>query len=78
MSNREHIYGAHRWADISASDTALFTETPRAIFVTVAGDAALVGSDGVAVTFTLAAGLHPLQPRGVKSSGLTATLKALF
>ena len=79
MADKKTINGSDRWATITPSNTVNFVEVPRAIHCETAGDAVLVGSDDVAVTFALNAGTtYPYQPKRVNATGTTATLEALY
>lgn len=63
-----------RWYSVTPNDNTDLDPIPRALYVGVTGDLALVDVDGTAVTFVAAAvGYHPLRPRRVKSTGTTAT-----
>lgn len=64
---------AESWASVTPDDDNDLAEVPKALFVGTAGDLALVGSDGVEVTFKVAVGYHPLRPRRVKDTNTTAT-----
>ena len=70
----ERTFSATRWAAITPSDTATIEPFPVSIRANVGGDIACVGSDGVAFTFTVTAGVtEPLQPIKVLATGTTAT-----
>lgn len=78
MSDRANP--ATRWASVTPSNSVDFSPPPRALFVTGAGDLALVGSDDVVEVFPADANsYHPLGPKRVNSTGTTATgIKALY
>lgn len=79
MADKKTINGADRWATLTASNTVNLVEPPRAIYVNVTGDVALVGADDVAITFLgLAVGLYPFQPKRINSTGTTATVLGLY
>lgn len=65
---------ARRWAAVTPSDTVDFAVLPKAIRCNGAGNLSLVGSDGVAVAFAVAAGeILPVQPARINATGTTAT-----
>lgn len=66
---------ARRWVSVTPSDTVNLATGCRGLFVTVAGNVALVGNDDVAITFTgiAAATVLPLGPKRVNSTNTTAT-----
>ncbi|WP_217430234.1 spike base protein, RCAP_Rcc01079 family [Sphingomonas bacterium] len=60
------------------SDTVPLAVAPKALLVTVAGNLALKGASGVAITIPVTAGqLLPVQPVYVLAAGTTATVVAL-
>lgn len=65
---------ASHWYTITPSDSENLTIRPRALFLPVGGDVALRDIDGNDITFTLAAGYHPLRPNRVLATGTTADL----
>jgi hypothetical protein len=70
---------AEKWADVTPTDGVPLASVPKALWVNVAGNLAIAGSDGVAVIFAVAAGLQPLRPTIVLATGTTATgIKALY
>lgn len=72
---------ARQWLSVTPSDTVNLPTGCRGLFITVAGDVVLVGSDDVAVTFAgiAAATVLPLGPKRVNSTSTTATgIKALY
>ena len=65
---------ADSWAVVTPNDAVELFPIPKAIRVNGAGDLALRGRDGVAVTFAVAAGeTLPLRPKVVLATGTTAT-----
>lgn len=63
-----------KWYAVTPNDNTDLNPIPRALYVGVAGDLALVGIDGVSATFVAApVGYHPLRPYKVLSTGTTAT-----
>lgn len=71
---------ARRWGAITPHDTNQLAELPKAIRCNVAGTVNIVGEDGNAEDFVVAAGeTLPCRPVIVKSTGTTATgIKALY
>lgn len=68
-----------RWAAVVPSDTVDFAELPKALFISVAGNIVLVGSDGVAETFPVTAGQYlNVRPKRVNALNTTATAIALY
>ena len=63
------------WVSVTPHDSTNLPAGCRALFVTAAGDVALVGDDDVAVTFAgiPAATILPLGPKRVNSTNTTAT-----
>ena len=63
---------ADSWAVVTPSDGSNLSKKPKALYFSAAGDVALVGDDGVSVTFTVVAGLTlDVRPSRVKSTGTT-------
>lgn len=60
---------------ITASNTTVFTEIPRAIYVGGAGNLAVVMASGETITFTgvVAGQVYPIRVQQVLSTGTTAT-----
>lgn len=71
---------ATRWTAITPHDSNELPELPKAIRCNGAGTLMLVGEDGVAADFVVAAGeALACRPRIVKATGTTATgIRALY
>lgn len=71
---------AHSWAAITPSDGTALEQIPGAIRANVGGNVNIVGRDGVAFAFTVAAGeTLPCRPTKVMATGTTATgIAALY
>lgn len=62
-----------KWVTATLSDTADLAKVPKALWVDGAGVLRIAGSDGHPENFTVAAGLVPLSPTRIFSTGTTAT-----
>lgn len=67
------------WATVVPSDTVDFPIKPKSLICTVAGNVALVGSNGVVVVFPVTAGqCLNLRPVRVNATSTTATVVAIY
>ena len=59
---------------VTPSDTAVFAQPTRGLYVGTAGDVAVLLLDGTAVTFSamLAGVIHPLRATQIRATGTTA------
>lgn len=65
---------ARTWAAVTTSDSTVYDPTPKGLFIGGAGNIALMGDDGVSVTFAVTAGQFlPLCPTRILATGTTAT-----
>ncbi len=79
MALNEKLNTATDWVAVTPSDSDEIRPIPAALWVGVAGDVACVSGNGNTETFTVPAGLIPIQPSKVLATGTTATgIKALY
>lgn len=69
---------ADRFVAIAPADTALAV-VPKALYVGGAGNLVVKGSDGVQVTFAVAANsYHPIRPRNIMAATTATGIVALY
>jgi len=63
-----------KWYNVTPNDSTDLPTRPRALYVGVTGNVAIMDIGGTTVTFVaMAVGYHPLRPVRVMSTGTTAT-----
>jgi hypothetical protein len=79
MSAESALKPASTWAVVVPSDTLDIVPSPRSLYVTATGNAALVGDDDVVVTVPVVAGSTlPFRPKRVNATGTDASLVAIW
>jgi uncharacterized membrane protein len=70
----DRVFPALRWKAITPTNDKTLEPVPAAIMVSVDGNVAMIGDDGVSATFPLIAGtVYPMQPIVISATGTTAT-----